>query len=159
MITRYFKRGTLNCVMSLLLRRIHREEEVNKILGLKKPTLLSLFENINNTQRFLWLNLSYLSPRIRQAYGQFASGETLPQIPAVTLPFFPFFIARVQMIIGLRTQLLSKANAWNSCWRYLWCFNYFTLLYSFGLAHQHLYNLNWFPDLPVALLASCCKLP
>lgn len=53
MITRYFKRGTLNCVMSLLLRRIHREEEVNKILGLKKPTLLSLFENINNTQRFL----------------------------------------------------------------------------------------------------------
>ena len=43
----------MNSVMSLLLRRIHREEEVNKILGLKKPTLLSLFENINKEKAIL----------------------------------------------------------------------------------------------------------
>lgn len=63
MITRYFNRGTLNCVMSLLLRRIHREEEVNKILGLKKPTLLSLFEHINKYQQYSMLSLIEFVPK------------------------------------------------------------------------------------------------
>ena len=119
-----------------LLRRIHREEEVNKILGSKKSTLLSLlFKNINNVYfnaifGFLWLNLS---PRIRQAYSQFASAETLPQIPsAVTLPFF---MASAEMIIGLRTQLLPKANAGKSRWTLML---YLSLLYSFGLAQPPL---------------------
>ena len=123
-------------MMSLLLRRIHREEEVNKILGLKNPTPRSLNDNINNTQCFVWLNLS---PRIRQAYAQFASGETLPQIPAVTLPFLSILYGTCACDNWSEDSNLGQGQ----CLKFLEIPLLFdlTFLWSFGLAHQHWYNL------------------